>query len=61
LTIRCAARSRFLAVPSSFPELGGNATLPLPVKGQHTKEELRKLGYTEKEIADMADQKVITV
>ena len=53
-----------IKVPGNPIELsgyGGNAALPPPVKGQHTTKVLQELGYTEKEIADMADQKVITV
>ncbi|NPV27539.1 MAG: CoA transferase [Firmicutes bacterium] len=47
--------------PLKFSVTSGAATLPPPIKGQHTVEVLKELGYTEAQIEEMAKSKVTTV
>jgi crotonobetainyl-CoA:carnitine CoA-transferase CaiB-like acyl-CoA transferase len=54
-------RMKTLGVPVKLSETPGSVTRAAPMQGQHTREILLELGYSESEIEAMAAQNVVCV
>jgi crotonobetainyl-CoA:carnitine CoA-transferase CaiB-like acyl-CoA transferase len=54
-----AGRVKTIGLPIKFSETPGKVAAPAPVFGQHTREVLLEHGFTQAEIARLADEKAI--
>jgi crotonobetainyl-CoA:carnitine CoA-transferase CaiB-like acyl-CoA transferase len=54
-----AGRVKTIGLPIKFSETPGKVAAPAPVFGQHTREVLLEHGFTQAEIAKLADEKAI--